>query len=94
MHISTHLHNILCNSYHIGITFQLKNQGWISETRIMYRINQNFHILLLAATAHIIALITFINGHHKMLETISEVHTVTMRPRHVFHIPAANTAVY
>ena len=29
-----------------------------------------------------------------MLETISEVHTVTMRHRYVFHIPAANLAVY
>lgn len=29
-----------------------------------------------------------------MLETISEVHTVTTRHRYVFHIPVANPAVY
>jgi len=61
--------------------------------RITYGIIQMFHILLLAS-AHIIALTTFINEHHKMLETISGVHTVTMRPRYVFHIPVASLAVY
>jgi hypothetical protein len=59
----------------------------------MYGIIQKFHILLLAS-AHILALLTFINEHHKMLETISEVHTVTMRHRYVFYIPVANQAVY
>jgi hypothetical protein len=59
----------------------------------MYGIIQKFHIRLIAS-AHIIALITFINEHHKMLETISQVHTVTMRHRYVFHIPLANPAVY
>lgn len=29
-----------------------------------------------------------------MLETISGVHTVTMRPRYVFHIPVASLAAY
>ena len=43
----------------------------------MYGIIQKF---LLLASAHIIVLIAFINEHHKMLETISEVHIVTMRP--------------